>query len=86
MNSPEYLKENEEYLDKVALETMKTFMLKSKLPEGIPDSVALARISYKQALAMLEVKLSISALSDSVGILVREKRKELNAKEKAGMK
>jgi hypothetical protein len=46
---------NDDFLDKVAIETMKIYLV-NKQPQSYEDSLSIARISYKQAQAMLEAK------------------------------
>lgn len=72
----EKIKENKEYLDSVALVTMETYLQRSPL-KGFNDSMSVARISYKQALAMLEVRENgILSLADESGVLKKDKSNE----------
>lgn len=48
-------KEDKLFLDKAAIEVMKIY-INSKPPQGFDDSVKISRVSYSQALAMLEVR------------------------------
>lgn len=47
--------DNRKFIDEVAIETMKKYV-EMKPPTSFEDSMSIARISYKQALAMLTVK------------------------------
>lgn len=49
------LKENQNFLDDVAKEVMKVYV-GVRPPTSFEDSLSIARVSYKQALAMLEVR------------------------------
>ena len=51
----ETIEKNNDFLDKVALETSLTYFTK-KVPTGFKDSMSVARVSYKHALAMLTVR------------------------------
>lgn len=74
MITKETIKKNYDYLDKVALETMKEYISK-KPPQGFNDSMSIARVSYKQALAMLEVReSSLLTLAVESGICKKDKQ------------
>lgn len=73
------LKDHEDFLDKVALEVALTYV-KMKPPHSPSDNVKIATISYKQALAMLEVKMRLEAVLEDTPFLVGERVK--NKKEK----
>ena len=60
--SMEILKEHEEYLDRVALQTMESY-LRIVPPKNEKDSVKLATVCYQNALAFLDVKLKLESLA-----------------------
>lgn len=69
MIAEETIKENQKFLDKTARKVMIQYLTGSK-PKGFADSMSIARVSYKQALAMLEIKLSsLSSLAKESGIM-----------------
>lgn len=75
----EILKEHEEYLDKVALETMK--MIYSKLPPTSQNqSAEISGMAYQQALAMLDAKLAIEQLLNKTNFLYKQRRDEKKRK------
>lgn len=53
-----FLKENEKYLDEVAIEVMKILMHRQP-PTNTTESAKLADVCYKHAAAMLDAKLGI---------------------------
>lgn len=55
MSLSKVIEDNKEFIDAVAVETMKSY-LRMKPPNSPEDSLSIARVSYRQALAMLEVK------------------------------
>ena len=55
MNLSKVLEDNKEFIDTVAIETMKSY-LRLKPPNSPEDSLSIARVAYRQALAMLEVR------------------------------
>jgi len=55
MLTKEIIKDNRAYIDNMASKVMVTYLERSPL-KGFEDSMSVARISYKQALAMLEVR------------------------------
>lgn len=57
MLTQKIIEDNQEFLDKIALQVMTQYVANSK-PKGFADSMSIARVSYKQALAMLEVRTS----------------------------
>ena len=64
--------EDQEYLDKVAIEVMKSYLDNQK-PKGFQDSVSVARVAYKQAIAMQLVrKTMLKELAEDVGIIKKE--------------
>lgn len=74
MITEESIKKNYEFLDKIALETMKIYLDK-KLPTGFHDSMSLARLSYKHALAMLDVaENSLVSLATEAGLIKKRER------------
>ncbi len=67
------IEENYEYLDRVAIENMKV-LLAVRPPQGFSDSMSISRVSYKQALAMLEVReTSLISLAEESGIIKKGK-------------
>ena len=48
MITKQIIEDNKEYLDKVAIETMVSYLARSPL-KGFSDSMSVSRISYKQA-------------------------------------
>jgi hypothetical protein len=65
---------NKEYLDKVAVQVMTTYLNRSPL-KGFEDSMSVSRIAYKQALAMLEVREnSIITLATEAGLIKKNNR------------
>jgi len=73
------LKDNEEYLDKIALEVALTY-INMKPPQSPSDNIKIATIAYKQALAMLEVKLRLNTVVASTPFLVGERVEDMNKK------
>ena len=72
MITKQTIEDNKEYLDKVAIETMVSYLARSPL-KGFSDSMSVSRISYKQALAMLEIReTSLESLADESGILSKD--------------
>lgn len=55
MLTQEIIDKNADFLDKVAIETSLVYFTK-KVPTGFSESMSIARVSYKHALAMLTVK------------------------------
>ena len=55
MITKEQIKNNLDFLDKVAISAMTSYIDRSPL-KGFADSMSVSRIAYKQALAMLEVR------------------------------
>jgi hypothetical protein len=55
MLTEEIINEEKGYLDKAALIVLEAYIVSQK-PKGFDDSMSLARVAYKQALAMLEVR------------------------------
>ena len=55
MSLSKILEDNKEFIDTVAIETMKSY-LRLKPPNSPEDSLSIARVAYRQALAMLEVR------------------------------
>lgn len=55
MMRKELTKEDKKFLDGVALETLLRYLDRQK-PKDFKESVQVARVSYKQALAMLQVR------------------------------
>ncbi len=49
------LKADKDFLDRTALEVMKIY-ISARRPQSFGDSMSISRISYKQALAMLEIR------------------------------
>lgn len=47
--------ENKEFLDRVAIEVMKVYVSRQP-PKGFTDSMSIARVAYRQSLALLEVR------------------------------
>ena len=74
-----FLKEHEEYLDKIALETALVYM-KIKPPQSEQDNIVVATIAYKQALAMLDVKIRLNTVLGKSNFLVKERVEELKEK------
>lgn len=72
------IKDNEEFLDRVAIATME-FYLRRKAPDSISDATAVSKICYKQALAMLEVKLGLVEMVKSTE-LFRKQNKQVKIK------
>lgn len=75
----ELLKQHEDYLDKTALEISKVY-IDRQLPTSDSDRIVVATASYKQALAMLEVKLGLEAVLNKSPYLVSYRVKEGKAK------
>ena len=72
----EILQENKLFLDEVALETMKVYITR-KPPQSFEDSISIARVAYRQALAMLEIREnSLLRLAKDVR-LIKSKENEL---------
>ena len=64
MITKEIIEDNKEYLDRVALKAMVTYL----------DSMSVSRICYKQALAMLEVReTTLISLAEDALILRKKK-------------
>ena len=69
MITKDIIDNNKDYLDKIAIETLVTYLNRSP-PKGFSDSMSIARISYKQALAMLEVReTTLTSLAEDALIL-----------------
>lgn len=67
------IEDNKDFLDRVAIKTMTSYLHRSSL-SGFKDSLSVSRISYKQALAMLEVReSSLKSLAEESGILKKNK-------------
>ena len=57
------------YLDRSALIVLEAYVSSQK-PKGFEDSMSLARVAYKQALAMLEVReTSLVTLAKESGLI-----------------
>jgi hypothetical protein len=71
------LKDNEEFLDKVAIDVMNG-IIANRPPTSPQDSSNIASIAYKQALAMLDAKLSIEQILNKTKFLYpyRKPKKE----------
>ena len=68
-------KDNKEYLDKVAIETMKMYLDKQR-PTSFADSMTVARVAYKQAIAMLYVRdTQLQKLAEEVNIVKKPEEK-----------
>lgn len=73
MITKEVIEKNKDFLDKVAIKTMVSYLHRSSL-SGFKDSLSVSRISYKQALAMLQVREnSLESLAGESGILKKNK-------------
>jgi hypothetical protein len=73
MITKEIIEENKEYLDRVAVAAMVTYLERTPL-KGFSDSMSVARICYKQALAMLEVReTTLISLAEDALILRKKK-------------
>lgn len=57
----EIIQKNEKFLDKVALEVAKKY-IEFQPPTSDKDCLSISTIAYQQALAMLDVKLTLSSL------------------------
>ena len=73
MITKETIEGNREYLDRVALETMITYLNRTPL-KGFTDSMSVARISYNQALAMLEVRENTIETLASDALILKKKK------------
>lgn len=72
MITKQTIEKNYSYLDEVAIENMKV-LLAVRPPQGFADSMSIARVSYKQALAMLEIKEnSLETLAQEAGIIKKD--------------
>lgn len=70
------IEDNKDLLDQFAMIALKTYLERSPL-KGFKDSMSLARISYKQALAMLEIRENaLEQLMEEEQIFQRQKRKK----------
>ena len=67
---------NKDYLDNVALQTLITYLNRTPL-KGFSDSMSVARISYKQALAMLEVRETTLISLAEEALILRKKKEEV---------
>jgi hypothetical protein len=65
------IRDHQDYIDQVAMEYMNS-MIRVKPPVNIQDAIALARISYKGALCMLQVKLDIFELAEEVKQIINK--------------
>jgi hypothetical protein len=73
MITKKIIEKNKDFLDKVAMRTMVSYLHRSSL-SGFKDSLSVSRISYKQALAMLEIREnSLESLAKESGILKKDK-------------
>lgn len=73
MITKEIIEKNKDFLDEVAIKTMVSYLHRSSLT-GFKDSLSVSRISYKQALAMLEVREnSLESLAKESGIIKKDK-------------
>lgn len=70
----EILKENEEYLDKVALEILSKYFEKG-LPQSDSERLIVSVSAYKQALTMLQAKLNLQDILDKSPYLNKHKTK-----------
>lgn len=68
------LKDNEEFLDKVAIEVMNV-IIANRPPTSTEDSAHVASIAYKQALAMLDAKDSIEQILNKTKFLYGHRKK-----------
>lgn len=69
----ETIEENKKFLDSVAKITLAQYLRKQSLT-GFKDSMSLARISYKQALAFLKVREdSLVSLAEEEGLIKKDK-------------
>lgn len=60
--------DNKEFLDKVAIVTLESYLHRSS-PKNFADSMSLARVAYKNALGMLEVREnSLLSLAKEAGL------------------
>lgn len=69
----DFLKQHSSYLDNVAVEVMKT-IIRNRPPTSPDDSANIASISYKQALAMLDAKMSLEQILNKTKFLPKERR------------
>jgi len=80
MTTEEILDKHGEFLDKAALNIMKSYV-DSQKPTDINDSVQLARIAYRGALALLEVKLNdLSKIIEKDKYFYRIRKESINKK------
>ena len=69
MLTEEIISKEKGYLDRAALIVLEAYVSSQK-PKGFEDSMSLARVAYKQALAMLEVReTSVLSLAKESGLI-----------------
>ncbi len=73
------LKDNERYLDTIATAVALKY-IEMKPPQSPADNIKIATIAYKQALAMLEVKLRLDTVLKDTPFLVGERVENMNNK------
>lgn len=76
MITQEEIEKNYDFLDKIAIQTMISYLNK-RPPTGFHDSMSISRLSYKHALAMLEVREnSLISLATEAGLIKKTKKDE----------
>lgn len=70
----EIINDNKDFLNKMAVEAMITYFNRSP-PKSFKESEAIARVCYRQALAMLNVNMSeLETLALETRVIKKEKK------------